>query len=111
MSVRSVTLPKRVLVCDDERFIARLVQTWLEQRGHNVVACYDGNDALARLRSEKFDLLILDIMMPALDGFDVLRELRMDPEFEDLKIIMLTAKREDADIFKAYQYGADLYLT
>lgn len=102
---------KRILVCDDERHIVRLVQTWLEQKGHSVATCFDGVDALEMLRKEPFDLLILDVMMPRKDGLEVLKEIRTDQALAEQRVILLTAKSQDADVYAGYHYGADLYLT
>jgi two-component system alkaline phosphatase synthesis response regulator PhoP/two-component system response regulator VicR len=101
----------KVLVCDDERHIVRLIQVNLERQGFEVVTAYDGKEGLEKVKKEKPDLLVLDVMMPYMDGFDVLKELRREPETEALPVIMLTAKAQDKDVFEGYHYGADMYLT
>lgn len=104
-------MPLKVLVCDDERHIVRLIQVNLEKHGYQVVTAYDGKEGLEKIKSEKPDLCVLDVMMPYMDGFEVLKTLRREPETENLPVIMLTAKAQDKDVFEGYHYGADMYLT
>lgn len=103
--------PLKILVCDDERHIVRLIQVNLERNGYTVVTAFDGKEGLEKVRSEKPDLCVLDVMMPYMDGFEVLKSIRRDPETENLPVIMLTAKAQDKDVFEGYHYGADMYLT
>ena len=103
--------PLKILVCDDERHIVRLIQVNLEKQGWLVVTAYDGKEGLEKIRAEKPDLCVLDVMMPYMDGFEVLKSLRREPETESLPVIMLTAKAQDKDVFEGYHYGADMYLT
>ena len=103
--------PLKILVCDDERHIVRLIQVNLEKQGWQVVTAYDGKEGLEKIRAEKPDLCVLDVMMPYMDGFEVLKSLRREPETESLPVIMLTAKAQDKDVFEGYHYGADMYLT
>lgn len=104
-------MPLKVLVCDDERHIVRLIQVNLEREGYKVVTAYDGKEGLEKVQSEKPDLMVLDVMMPYMDGFEVLKTLRRDAATADLPVIMLTAKAQDKDVFEGYTYGADMYLT
>ena len=104
-------MPLKVLVCDDERHIVRLIQVNLERQGYTVVTAFDGKEGLEKIRSEKPNLVVLDVMMPYMDGFEVLKTLRREPETENLPVIMLTAKAQDKDVFEGYHYGADMYLT
>lgn len=101
----------KILVCDDERHIVRLIQVNLERQGYQVVTAFDGKEGLEKIRSEKPNLVVLDVMMPYMDGFEVLKALRREPETETLPVIMLTAKAQDKDVFEGYHYGADMYLT
>jgi two-component system alkaline phosphatase synthesis response regulator PhoP/two-component system response regulator VicR len=101
----------KILVCDDERHIVRLIQVNLERQGYTVVTAFDGKEGLEKVRSEKPNLLVLDVMMPYMDGFEVLKNLRREADTEDLPVIMLTAKAQDKDVFEGYHYGADMYLT
>lgn len=104
-------MPAKVLVCDDERHIVRLIQVNLERHGFNVVTAFDGKEGLERIRAEKPNVVVLDVMMPYMDGFEVLKSLRRDPETATVPVIMLTAKAQDKDVFEGYHYGADMYLT
>lgn len=103
--------PLKILVCDDERHIVRLIQVNLERQGFQVVTAYDGKEGLEKVKSEKPNMVVLDVMMPYMDGFEVLKTLRRDPATESLPVIMLTAKAQDKDVFEGYHYGADMYLT
>ncbi|MFA0732276.1 MAG: hypothetical protein LKKZDAJK_000929 [Candidatus Fervidibacter sp.] len=102
---------KRVLVVDDERHIVRLVQVNLERQGYEVLTAYDGVECLEKAKAEKPDLIVLDVMMPRMDGFEALQRLKSDPETSQIPVIMLTARAQDRDVLQGYQYGADLYLT
>ncbi len=104
-------MPKKILAVDDERHIVRLVQVNLERAGYTVVTAYDGKEALEKIASEQPDLVVLDVMMPYMDGFEVLQNLRKNPETRELPVIMLTAKAQDADVFRGWQSGVDCYLT
>ncbi len=104
-------MPKKILAVDDERHIVRLVQVNLERAGYEVVTAFDGKDALEKVASEQPDLVVLDVMMPYMDGFEVLQNLRKNPNTRELPVIMLTAKAQDADVFRGWQSGVDCYLT
>ena len=104
-------MAKTILVVDDERHIVRLVQVNLERAGYEVTTAYDGVEALEAVRSELPDMIILDVMMPRMDGFEALKKLRADAQTKDIPVIMLTAKAQDADIFKGWSSGVDSYLT
>ena len=104
-------MAKTILAVDDERSIVRLVQVNLERQGYNVVTAFDGKQALERIAEHRPDLVICDVMMPYMDGFEVLTAIRKDPATRELPVIMLTAKAMDNDVFTGYQRGADCYLT
>ena len=104
-------MAQKILVVDDERHIVRLVEVNLERAGYDVVTAYDGVEALEQVEEEDPDMIVLDVMMPRMDGFDVLKNLQSDPEYKDIPVIMLTAKAQDADIFKGWQSGVSSYLT
>ena len=104
-------MPKKILAVDDERHIVRLVQVNLERAGYQVVTAFDGREALEKVESENPDLVVLDVMMPYMDGFEVLQTLRKNQSTRDLPVIMLTAKAQDADVFRGWQSGVDCYLT
>jgi two-component system, OmpR family, alkaline phosphatase synthesis response regulator PhoP len=104
-------MPKKILAVDDEKHIVRLVQVNLERQGYEVITASDGKEALEKVASEHPDLLVLDVMMPYMDGFEVLQNLRRNPETREIPVIMLTAKAQDADVFRGWQSGVDCYLT
>lgn len=101
---------KKVLVVDDERWIVRLIQVNLQRKGFAVVTAADGRQALEKVKSEKPNLMTLDIIMPYVDGFEVLQQIRQDPETENLPVIILSQKTDKKDTFAGYHYGADLYM-
>lgn len=103
-------MPK-VLAVDDQVHIVKLLQVNLERHGYQVVTAYDGVDALHKVQTERPDVVVCDVMMPRKDGFQVLRELKADPGTRDLPFIMLTAKAQDADVFRGYASGVHAYLT
>lgn len=103
-------MARKILVVDDERHIVRLVQVNLEKVGYQVVTAYDGVEALEQVAKETPDMVILDVMMPRMDGFEVLQRLQADPRYQQIPVIMLTAKAQDADIFKGWQSGVSSYL-
>ena len=104
-------MPKKILAVDDERHIVRLVEVNLQRAGYQVVTAYDGREALEKVKAEDPDLIVLDVMMPYMDGFEVLKNLKADPVTAEIPVIMLTAKAQDADVFRGWQSGVDCYLT
>ncbi len=104
-------MARKILAVDDEKHIVRLVQVNLERAGYEVVTANDGKEALQKVQTEQPDLVVLDVMMPYMDGFEVLQNLRRNPSTRDIPVIMLTAKAQDADVFRGWQSGVDCYLT
>jgi two-component system alkaline phosphatase synthesis response regulator PhoP/two-component system response regulator VicR len=102
---------KKILVVDDERHIVRLVQVNLERQGYQVVTAFDGKEALKKVESDKPNLIVLDVMMPHMDGFEVLKRLKADDKTKNIPVVMLTAKAQDADVFRGWASGVDCYLT
>lgn len=100
----------KVLVVDDETHIVELVKFNLEKEGYRVVVSYDGLSALEMVKSEQPDLVILDIMLPSMDGFEVCKALKQNPEYNSIPIIMLTAKGEELDTILGLEMGADDYI-
>jgi len=101
----------RILVTDDEPNIVRLIQVNLERQGFQVETANNGAQALEKIRANRPDLLVSDVMMPEMDGFELLSNIRRDPALENLPVIMLTAKAQDRDVLEGYTRGADMYLT
>ena len=98
----------KILVVDDERTLVKGMKFNLENEGYQVECAYDGATAVELARNERYDLLILDVMMPELDGLEACMRIR---EFSNVPVIMLTAKSEDADKLMGFECGADDYLT
>ncbi len=104
-------MAKKILVVDDERHIVRLVEVNLARAGYEVMTAYDGVEALEKVKADKPDMIVLDVMMPRMDGFEALKRLQADPDTQDIPVIMLTAKAQDADIFRGWSSGVSSYLT
>ncbi len=102
---------KKVLAVDDERHIVRLIQVNLERAGYQVATAFDGPEALKKVEADKPDLIVLDVMMPRMDGFEVLKRLQANPETREIPVVMLTAKAQDADVFRGWSSGVSAYLT
>ena len=101
-------MAKKVLVVDDEKLIVKGIRFSLEQDGMEVDCAYDGEEALNLAKANKYDMILLDIMLPKMDGFEVCQAIR---EFSDMPIVMLTAKGDDMDKILGLEYGADDYIT
>jgi len=101
----------KILAVDDEKHIVRLVQITLEKEGYELVTASTGREALEKVASEKPDLVVMDVMMPEMDGLEALAKMKSDPATASIPVIMLTAKAQDSDVFRGWQSGADLYLT
>ena len=100
----------RVLIVDDDRAIRELLRTFLELDGWEVLEAEDGARALALARAEEPDAVVLDVMMPAVDGFDVLDGLRKTDSGRAMAIMMLTAKSRPSDVLQGTRLGADIYI-
>ena len=111
MSVSAPAAPARVLVVEDERDIAALVAYHLTREGYRVSTATSGDEALASAAGERPDLVVLDLMLPGLSGFDVLQAMRRSPGLEQLPVIFLTARREEVDRIRGLELGADDYIT
>ena len=101
-------MAKRVLVVDDEKLIVKGIRFSLEQDGMEVDCAYDGEEALEAAKKKEYDVILLDVMLPKLSGFEVCQQIR---EFSMMPIIMLTAKGDDMDKILGLEYGADDYIT
>jgi two-component system alkaline phosphatase synthesis response regulator PhoP len=96
---------------DDDKEVVRLLRAYLEQAGYEVLVAYDGETAVHNLRREKPDLVLLDLMLPDRDGYDITRLMRSDPNLAHIPIIMLTARVDDTDKIVGLEMGADDYVT
>ena len=99
---------RKVLVVDDEKLIVKGLRFSLEQDDMEVDCAYDGEEALEMVKRKEYDMILLDVMLPKYDGFEVCRQIR---DFSDVPVIMLTAKGEDMDKILGLEYGADDYIT
>ena len=99
---------RKVLVVDDEKLIVKGLRVSLEQDDMEVDCAYDGEEALEMVKRKEYDMILLDVMLPKYDGFEVCRQIR---DFSDVPVIMLTAKGEDMDKILGLEYGADDYIT
>ncbi len=102
---------KRILVVEDERELVKALQIRLEAAGYDVLAAYDGQEGLAKAQNEEPDLIILDLMLPKLDGYKVCRMLKFDDKYKKIPIIMLSARAQESDKKTGYETGADAYIT
>ncbi len=103
--------PKKILIVDDEVDLVETVRFPLELEGYHVLVSYNGEDALNQARKENPDLIILDLMLPKLDGYKVCRLLKFDERYKHIPILMLTAKTQEKDKILGKETGADEYIT
>jgi DNA-binding response OmpR family regulator len=101
----------RILVVDDHPQIVRLLQRVLETDGHEILTAGDGEEALRMIRQEQPALVLLDVMLPKLDGYQVLSEMKADPTVQQIPVIMLTGMDQDTQVARGLQLGADCYLS
>ena len=101
-------MSRKVLVVDDEKLIVKGIRFSLEQDGMEVDCTYDGEEAVEKAKEKKYDIILLDLMLPKMDGLEVCQQIR---EFSNVPIVMLTAKGEDMDKILGLEYGADDYIT
>ena len=102
---------KKILICDDDPVILRLLQVNLEIEGYDVVSAHHGEEAVRLAVDEQPSLIILDIMMPRMDGYQAAQELRSNNETKDIPLVFLSAKAQQADIDKGRTFGVTEYLT
>ena len=102
---------KKILIVDDEAHIVELVRVCLEDTEYDIIEAYDGEEALEKARAEQPHLILLDIMLPKKDGYEVCRELKTDEATGNIPVVMLTAKGQEVDKVKGFQSGADSYMT
>ena len=104
-------MKKRILLVDDEADLVKVVKFRLESKGYEVLSAFDGQEGLAKARKEKPDLIILDLMLPKMEGYKVCRMLKFDEKYKNIPIIMFTARAQDFDKKVGYEVGADEYVT
>jgi CheY-like chemotaxis protein len=105
-----VTGTARILLAEDDRILRKAGEVSLRKRGYEVIAAVDGEDALAKTLEHRPELVLLDVMMPKMNGFDVLQALKSDPRVRDIPVIMLTNLEQPADLTRAAEGGAHSYL-
>jgi len=104
-------MAKKILIVDDEQHVVDVVKMRLEVSGYEVIAAYDGQEGLRMARDEKPDLIILDVMLPKIDGYKICRMIKFDPKYKHTPIIMFTARAQESDMQLSKEVGADSYLT
>ena len=104
-------MSKRILIVDDEEVIRKFLRIHLTKLGYEVTEAEDGQKAIEKIGGGKFDLIICDVMMPNKNGWEVIKEVKSNPELNEIPIILLTAKNDDVDMFKGYELGANYYMT
>ncbi|MBT8367104.1 MAG: response regulator [Deltaproteobacteria bacterium] len=104
-------MPKEILIVDDEPSIVVPIQFLMEQQGYSVIVAENGHDALDLIYKYNPDLVLLDIMLPGIDGYEVCEIVRLNPNYRNTKIIFLTAKGREVEIAKGLALGADAYIT
>jgi len=104
-------MPARVLIVDDEANIVISLEFLMVQAGYAVAVARNGNEAIEQIERFRPDLVLLDVMLPGINGFDILQRVRQQPEHKDLVIIMLTAKGREVEVTKGLALGADAYIT
>lgn len=102
---------KRILIADDEEDVVTTLQFTLEKEGYQCLTAYDGKEALDKAKTENPDLIVLDIMMPKMNGYEVSRLLKFDARFKHIPIVMLTARTQAKDKEIGRDTGADVYIT
>ena len=103
-------MSKRILIVDDEPNILISIEFLMKREGYDVAIARDGEEGLAAIRAQRPEMVILDVMMPKRDGFEVCAEVRADPSLSDVRILMLTAKGREAEVKKGLALGADAYI-
>jgi DNA-binding response OmpR family regulator len=104
-------MSKTVLIADDEPNIVISLEFLLEQAGYQVMVAHDGQEALEAIQRKPPDLVLLDVMMPRLSGFDVCQKIRENPQWQHIRVVMLTAKGREVEISKGLALGANAYIT
>jgi DNA-binding response OmpR family regulator len=101
---------RKILVVDDDTTMVKLINVNLKLNNYAVIEAVSGEQALDIVSKEPLDLVVLDIMMPGVDGWEVLSRIRLDPDTEELPVILVTAKTQDSDVIRGWELGADEYV-
>lgn len=104
-------MAKKIVLVEDESQIARLIEFKLRKEGYQVTWKENGEEALVAIKEEKPDLILLDVMMPVMDGYEVLRQIKEDENLKSIPVIMLTARAQERDVVKGIDLGAQDYIT
>jgi two-component system alkaline phosphatase synthesis response regulator PhoP len=104
-------MTKKILVVEDEAELTNAIQIRLEQAGYEVLIAYDGKEGLEKAREENPDLIVLDLMLPKMDGYKVCRMLKFDAKYKKIPVVMLTARAQEKDESLGYEVGADVFIT
>ena len=104
-------MPKEILIVEDEPGVVVALQFLLQQQGHKVLVAERGEDALELIYKYKPDLVLLDIMLPGISGWEVCEIIRLNPDYRDIKIVFLTARGDESEIARGLALGADAYIT
>lgn len=104
-------MANRILIADDEQNIVISLEYLMRREGFEVSIAQDGDEAIAKIHAEQPDLVLLDVMMPKMNGFEVCQEIKSDPKLKGVRILMLTAKGRETEIAKGLALGADGYMT
>ncbi len=104
-------MPQTILIVDDEQSIVVPLSFLMEQKGYNVITASSGEEAVDKISKFRPDLILLDIIHPGLDGFEICQIVRENPEWKDTRIILVTTMVRDVDIAKGLAFGADAYIT
>ena len=104
-------MTRKIVLAEDEPQIARLIEFKLKKEGYDVTWKESGEEALKAIQADKPDLILLDIMMPVMDGYEVLRRLKEDENLKSIPVIMLTARAQERDVVKGIDMGAEDYIT
>ena len=104
-------MPREILIVEDEPGVVVAIQFLMEQQGHNVLVAERGEDALDLIYKYKPDLVLLDIMLPGISGWEVCEIIRLNPEYRNIKIVFLTARGDETEIARGLALGADAYIT